>query len=474
MFENKNYRRDILIILLLLFVPIILFWKVISTDILLYQGDGIGYMAVKDYIKNVLSAGEFPLWNKLNATGIPFAADVQSAVFYPINVIVLIFPVYVGFKLYFTIHLSLAAIGMYYYIKRISKNIYISLASGLVIMFSNILIIRFNHINTMASIAWLPFMLLITDKLVEYKKAKYAIILGTLMSLQFFAGFPQTALYSDIFLFCYYLSFNLHYKRKFTELVKEIAIFVGSYFGLIAVQLFPLAQLIVFTKRSDMTYNFFIGGSQSWRMLIQMIYPAFWGAGSSNLNIGVEFPTDIYIGIIPLLLCIYGIRYYFNDFRVKVCLYTMIVSFAYTCCGELPFLAKIIYHIPILNSFRVPSRILYVAIISCLILAFYSLFLLIYNKDYKRYIRSSLVVFTFSLIFAFFIHFMGSPIFNVFSETYKAYYMNNWLYLISLVIMLLNVFIVYFLFICSRFNIKKYFTNIFCISIAIITIIDVY
>jgi hypothetical protein len=109
MFENKNYRRDILIILLLLFVPIILFWKVISTDILLYQGDGIGYMAVKDYIKNVLSAGEFPLWNKLNATGIPFAADVQSAVFYPINVIVLIFPVYVGFKLYFTIHLSLAA-----------------------------------------------------------------------------------------------------------------------------------------------------------------------------------------------------------------------------------------------------------------------------------------------------------------------------------------------------------------------------
>ena len=144
---KKIDKFDMIIVILLILTPILMYNKIIFTDKVLFTGDGLGYLASKELWKTSILNGEFPLWNRYIASGTPYVADIQNASFYPFNILILLFPVEMGFELYFVLHLSLAAIGMYYYIKMISNNRYIAISASLTIMFSNILILRFNHIN---------------------------------------------------------------------------------------------------------------------------------------------------------------------------------------------------------------------------------------------------------------------------------------------------------------------------------------
>lgn len=472
---SKSKRMiDIALVIILILIPIVFFWNIISSSIMLYRGDGAGYLATKEFIKSSLFQGQLPLLNRYNALGTPFVADIQNAIFYPFNILVLIFPVNVGFELYFALHLSLAAIGLYFYLKNITENRSISFSGALVIMFSNILVIRFNHINILTTVAWVPFILFITDKLLKKGKVKYAIYLGILMAFQFLSGFPQVALYSDIFVFCYYIFSCFHNKIQFKNIIKTSIIFIGTYFGVIAIQLVPLAQLTIFSNRGEISYGVFTSYSQSWRMILQMIFPAIWGIGSSNLKIPVEFPTDIYIGIIPLTLCIYGVRYHFKDFRVRLYLFAIATIYALACCGELSFIGKILYKIPIINSFRVPCRMIPFVVINGLILAFYSVFLLLRDKDYIRYLKLCLIILLTSGAFVLLIHFASTPIFNIFKEEYVSYYLDISLYLPAILLMLINIILVYVLFVYPRTVLKYNFGKLFCILMGIVTILDVY
>ena len=471
----KNKRMvDIVLIMILILIPIVFFWNIISSSIMLYRGDGAGYLATKEFIKASLFQGQLPLLNRYNALGTPFAADIQNAVFYPFNILILILPVNAGYELYFALHLSLAAIGLFFYLKNITENQIISFSGALVIIFSNILVIRFNHINIMTTVAWVPFILFITDKLLEKGKVKYAIYLGILMGFQFLSGFPQVALYSDIFVFCYYIFYCLHNKIQFKNIIKSTVIFIGTYFGVIAIQIIPLAQLTLFSKRGEISYGVFTSYSQSWRMLLQTVFPAIWGVASSNLYIPVEFPTDIYIGIIPLTLCIYGVRYHFRDFRVRLYLFAMVIIYALACCGELPLIGRILFKIPIINSFRVPCRMISFVVINGLLLAFYSLYLLLREKDYRRYLKIALTMLITSGAFVLLIYFVSTPIFNVIKEEYISYYKNVNLYLPAIFLMLINIVIVYLFFICPRIALKYDFCKLFCILVGFVTILDVY
>lgn len=462
--QKVTYNRiDILIVGAYILIPLIFFIKLLVTKNYMVAGDGLGYLAGSQFIKDGIVNGEIPLWNRFNAAGTPFVGDIQNKFFYPLMWIYLIFSAQLGFKLYFLMHLSLAGIFMYFYLRNIGLIRATSFFGGIVFMFSNLIIIRYEHINIMNSIIWMPLMLLLVENLVSTQKNKFAIILGLVMGLQFLGGFPQIALYTDIVVFFYYISISCQNKITFKNIIKKISVSIIIYIGIISIQLIPLIELMKFSGRNNVSYEFFSSYSFDIRMLATMIFPEFWGPWANHLNKAIEFPTDIYLGVIVFNLIIYTMIFHYKNKKVKLLRIIMIITLLFSCAPQIPFLGHLIYKAPIINSFRVLSRALFIFVISGIILSSIGLNKVIVNKEYNRYFKFSSSLFIIILVSAIISNKMLTN--NNFANVYLP----------TILLSLANLLIAFIMMRYKFYNNKSdRLTKFIIITMSIICVLDVY
>ncbi|MGL5258287.1 MAG: YfhO family protein [Proteocatella sp.] len=462
--QKVTYNRiDILIVGAYILIPLIFFIKLLVTKNYMVAGDGLGYLAGSQFIKYGIVNGEIPLWNRFNAAGTPFVGDIQNKFFYPFMWIYLIFSAQLGFKLYFLMHLSLAGIFMYFYLRNIGLIRATSFFGGIVFMFSNVIIIRYEHINIMNSIIWMPLMLLLVENLVSNPKNKFAIILGLVMGLQFLGGFPQTALYTDIVVFFYYIFISCQNKITLKNIIKKISVSIIIYIGIISIQLIPLIELMKFSGRNNVSYEFFASYSFDIRLLANMVFPRFWGPWAGYLNKPMEFPTDIYLGVIVFNLIIYTMLFDYKNQKVKLLRRIMIITLLFSCAPQIPFLGHLIYKVPIINSFRVLSRSFFILVISGIILSSIGLNKIIINREYNRYFKYSSILCIIILVFA------------IISN--KMLTNNNFdnVYLPTILLSMANLLVAFIMMRC-KFDNKKSdrLTKFIVITMSIICVLDVY
>ena len=90
-------------------VPFILFWRWLFNGEVLFWGTPLlQFWPWHKLVKEALLQGEWPLWNPLLGNGAPLLANLQSAVFYPPNLIYLLMPVEQALTLSVILHLILA------------------------------------------------------------------------------------------------------------------------------------------------------------------------------------------------------------------------------------------------------------------------------------------------------------------------------------------------------------------------------
>ena len=95
-------RTDWLIIVLLAGLVLLFYWRLVTPNGADRQSFPPGdfyaqFWAFATYEVRELSAGRLPLWNPYTFAGAPFWADVQSAVFYPPSLMVLLLAAPGGF-----------------------------------------------------------------------------------------------------------------------------------------------------------------------------------------------------------------------------------------------------------------------------------------------------------------------------------------------------------------------------------------
>lgn len=66
---------------------------------------------------HTLAKGTIPLWNPYIYSGTPFVGGVQSAIFYPLNLIFLVLPVYVAINYSIILHVFLSGVFTYLYLR---------------------------------------------------------------------------------------------------------------------------------------------------------------------------------------------------------------------------------------------------------------------------------------------------------------------------------------------------------------------
>ena len=260
----------------------------------------------KTFAIDMLKSGQIPLWNPYNFSGHPFLADIQSAVFQPLNLLYLILSQPNAWAISIILQPLLALIGTYLYTRKIGLGkkgaVFSAISYGFCLFMTTFL-----EYNTLGHIlAYLPFSLLAIELLLETVSVLGIILFVGSIALAIFAGHIQLAGFNILFISCYLLARLISAKN----VVKKALLFLvlgAVSFGVSAIQLLPTLELITLSARITQNYQFLIE-----KLLIQpfqtilFLSPDFFGNPvTRNYVIQDSYPgNSLYIGLIPIIFAI--------------------------------------------------------------------------------------------------------------------------------------------------------------------------
>ncbi len=349
-----------------------------------------------------LLKGSIPLWNPWNGFGAPFLANYQSAVFYPLNWVVI--PLYLwtslkglvfGYSLLFILHLIIAANGMSFVLKKLDRSEPAQFIGSMLWILGGYIVSRFSFISMVWSFAWIGWIVYGVLIIKEDQKSvfKQLIYLILPLSLQLLSGHAQTSAYT-LLLAIILLVFPI--SEPWSIFRKKLFKFIGALFisvCLTALQLLPTLEYLLQSQRSEsLGYDYAVNFSFWPQRIFSIFFGNFWGnPGITRFFGGGTFWEDqIYFGVIPILfitiLLLQIIRKQEKSFTKKdrQLIYVMgsIAILSYVLAlGKNFFLFPFLYkYIFIFRLFQAPSRFLLIFSFSIVILSAYGLDYWLQNK----------------------------------------------------------------------------------------------
>src|SRR4030042_1133613 len=203
----KRNKVGILIALLLLCITALYFLPVVFTSKTFASRDMYAFFYPRQFFAaECIKSGILPLWNPHLASGVPFLANLQSSIFYPLSLIYYILPFQMGFKYFIVLHYFLAGFWMFLLMRRWEYDAYSCITSAIVFMFGGYMISLLDNVSFLTSAAWLPLVVLLFDRFLKEKKLDYLILTGVIIGLQILAGEVSCYVLSTfIFMFAYHL-----------------------------------------------------------------------------------------------------------------------------------------------------------------------------------------------------------------------------------------------------------------------------
>ncbi|MDO8670925.1 MAG: hypothetical protein Q7O66_05775, partial [Dehalococcoidia bacterium] len=154
---KTRYRSDLALAAILLGLPVLLFWKVVFAGEVLFWGTPLlQFFPWRSFAVASYLAGEVPLWNPYLGNGAPFAANWQSAVFYPLNVIYLLFPVERAMGYSVVLHVGLAGLFTYVFGRVLGLSRFGSFVAGVSYALGGFVVSRAGFLSMTSTAPWLP------------------------------------------------------------------------------------------------------------------------------------------------------------------------------------------------------------------------------------------------------------------------------------------------------------------------------
>jgi hypothetical protein len=350
-------------IIFILFVLTLAFYRKLAlTNLILADYDLLTYFyPYKDAAAAAIRSGRLPLWNPYLFTGVPFLANPQTAIFYPLNLPSYFLSAAEAVKYSIIFHVFLAGAFMYAF-ARLSLNLgrAASMAAALVFMFSGFLTQQTGHINQLNAAVWLPLVLLVFDLAWQRRNPAFILLGGLALASQILAGHSQVTFLLLSGLGLYFL-FRLgqawaeeeaerHQRLAWVAISFAAPLILGL--GLSAAQLLPTLELSRLSIR---------GGGLPYREAISFSLPP-WLLARSLLP---EFSQHVfseyigYIGVLPLVLACVALGRRESRPIALFWLVLGLLSLFLALGGYNPLYEAISRLLPPLRLFRVPARWLY-------------------------------------------------------------------------------------------------------------------
>lgn len=388
----KSRLMETVFFLLLFSLVFIIYHKYYQQDYLYSYGDVVQYFSMRLHATDALISGEVPLWNKYLENGIPFAADL-NLMYYPFAILFSFLPLKLFAYSFYGFHLALGGFYTYKYLTEIKCNKAVSYFVGFVYALSiNLHGFRKGHIVIIAAVVYLPVILYCAERFLNKKTNRDLIFLIVALSLCALTCFLQGVVYIYIFVFVYSVISMI--VRKFTvkEACRAFSIAGVGVLGIIAVQYLPSLQILSeYSKYGSnaVSFDYFKSFSIHPVKLIQMIFPHFFGneiLQTFGPSYSSEMDIEVFIGISALSVAIFAFWKLRKDYLTKILLSGAILTLFYSACAHIPYLAQIIYRIPVIGGLRSTSRALFVFIFCMLVMFARGLNYIVENCEVKSYL----------------------------------------------------------------------------------------
>lgn len=320
-----------------------------------------------------LRSGELPLWNPSVGMGAPLLANYQSALLYPPTWTYFALAAIGGLPLMawgqallVGLHLAWAGWGMGSLIRKLGRSELAQTVGGLAFGLSGYLVARAHFLSINATVAWLPWILLMAYELVQEPRNKRTVLkLGLVLALQWLAGHAQIAWYTLMLAIAWtaFWAWRVGGWRTLGNSALRLGLAGLLAFGLSAAQLLPTAEYLANSQRATQvdfvqaaTYSFW-----PWR-LIGLVAPDFFGnpVHGDYWGFGNFWEDAIYVGLLPLLLAFAAIwwtrKYKDQKALVIFLVVTMAISFLLALGNNTPLFEWLYRNVPTFALFQSPTR----------------------------------------------------------------------------------------------------------------------
>lgn len=347
------------------------------------------YMA---FTQRMYQSGNIPLWNPHNFSGNPHAAEWQSSIFYPLQMLLLVLPLESWWTIYQMSGFFLNGLFTYAYLRSLKLSRLSAFFGGVTFMLSGFMSVwNMGVFVSPHTIIWLPLILLSVNKVLELherqgsKKAttRWWLVGLTALVLSILAGFWQTTFYVILVSFIY-TTWAWRKRRHWEKtpggafrILIPILLWVPAALLVVSFYMFPSFELFrrsgrVIINSSENYQQYLLGYLLSPRHLVTLLAPDYFGHPTTRnyfavMN-GSYYEQVIYVGIIPLVLAGIGIIAR-TSWRGVVKFWLGLVGMSLLFGFDTP-LARLIYqlHLPVIST-SIPNRILFVSAFGLSVLA---------------------------------------------------------------------------------------------------------
>lgn len=275
---------------------------------------------LKLYALEVLKKGHIPLWNPFSFGGYPLMANLQSAIFYPLNILFLFFNPVTAWSLEIVMQPILSMFFMYLFLRNLPLSKASSIAGSVIYAFSgfNMIWLEYNvhgHVS-----ALIPLLLFLSDKFFNTKNFLYRVFFSLVLAIQILAGYPQLTLYSLILIaiLIIYRKNKKIFKLENLKLILLLFIFGLIGFGIAGVELIPGAELLLSSQRINeglSTSSRFLPFPQ----LITFLAPDYFGNPATHNWWGIGDYTSIvgYSGLVTIILSCFSLRRWKKEKHIR-------------------------------------------------------------------------------------------------------------------------------------------------------------
>ncbi|MCK4546038.1 MAG: hypothetical protein KAW17_01230 [Candidatus Eisenbacteria sp.] len=313
-------QQDLLVAAVLAVLTVILFHGFLFSNRMFFGTDIIpgGYMARKVYTEFLVSGGGLPLWNPYILGGLPFIDALHGPALYPATLMNFIMPVhrFIGAKL--VLHIFLAGICMYAFLRARGLERLASGVGGMGYMFAPYIVslMYAGHDAKLYVTALLPLAFYCLEKGLQTRRMFHFAMMGGSVGLMFLTSHVQMAAYA-LWGLGLYVVFRLvevgRGEGSWKVCLRPAVLFVlgiGIGFALGLVQFLPS---YIYTKgfsprAGGVSYEFATSWSLHPEEIVSLVIPQFvhylgdyWGRNPFKLN--CEAPGFIVLILAAVALC---------------------------------------------------------------------------------------------------------------------------------------------------------------------------
>lgn len=352
-FLDNNH--NIVICMLLSAIAIIPFVEMLLNQGTISFGDDLAsFFPFNQFAKNSLHNLQFPFWNPYSALGMPFQADIQTMVFYPLNQIYYLFDYDKAIIIFTALHFFLMALFSYMLLRKLSVSSMAALIGALLYVLN---ISKGQFTVGLTVFAWLPLVLLLCEHIITSKKYVYFIPLSFITAIQAI-GWSEGTFYSAFIVFIYMAIRLVASKEVNLEKIKILGLFVLANIGsllIAAIQFLPTVELIRSSVRWGSELNFVEAASESLLPLsaLSLVFPnLFINSVSDIVNASLQ---HIYAGIFVIFFSVFA-AFYKNN-KATPFLAISIFTLAYSL-GKNFIVYPIFFNLPVFSKFLGPAKLL--------------------------------------------------------------------------------------------------------------------